>query len=237
MVAGDDMRRKGNLVEARFLRRPNRFAALVRLSQDGEEAMVHVTDTGRMRELLQEGRRVYLSPADGKGRKTSYDLTLVDMDGTLVSVDATLPNRLAAEAVERGAIPEFAGFQLARREVTLGESRLDLLLKGPDRLCYIEAKSVTLVRDGTAFFPDAPTARGRKHLVSLARAVSDGHRAAAVFVVQRADAVSFRPNDDADPAFGQTLREIVGAGVEAYAYRCRITLEEAEIAGPVEVQL
>jgi sugar fermentation stimulation protein A len=190
-----------------------------------------------MRELLQEGRRVYLSPANGPDRKTSYDLTLVDMDGTLVSVDATLPNRLAAEAVECGTIPEFAGYRLVRREVTFGESRLDLLLEGVEGLCYVETKSVTLVRGGTAFFPDAPTARGRKHLTSLARAAFERCRAAVVFVVQRADAVSFRPNDDTDPAFGQTLREVVKAGVEAYAYRCCVTLEGAEIAAPVEVLL
>ena len=47
-----------NSIPARFLSRPNRFVAQVEL--DGVETTVHVKNTGRCRELLLPGARVYL---------------------------------------------------------------------------------------------------------------------------------------------------------------------------------
>jgi sugar fermentation stimulation protein A len=100
---------------------------------------------------------------------------------------------------------------------------LDFLLEGPGGLCYLETKSVTLVADGVGLFPDAPTARGVKHMKSLCQAVAAGHRAAAVFVVQRDDAYAFATHDAADPEFGAALRQALAAGVEAFAYGCHVT--------------
>jgi sugar fermentation stimulation protein A len=101
----------------------------------------------------------------------------------------------------------------------------------------VEAKSVTLVEGGTALFPDAVTARGRRHLEELSRAVASGDRAAVVFVVQRDDAQRFAPHDESDPAFGAALREAAGAGVEAYAYACRVAESEVSIVRPLPVVL
>ncbi len=101
----------------------------------------------------------------------------------------------------------------------------------------LETKSVTLVVGGVGLFPDAPTERGTKHLRSLGHAVQSGHRAAVVFVVQRADAVAFSPNDTADPEFGAALRRAVEAGVEAYAYACQVSLEGVTLAQPLPVRL
>ena len=217
------------LHEARFVRRLNRFAATVSLN--GREVMVHVANSGRMRELLQPGNLCYLSEQPGSHRKTAFDLTLVAIDGvgaaavrespapyaaghelpsdasTLVSADARLPNALVWEAWRDGALPRFEGYPSARREVRYHDSRLDLLLSSPDEQCYVEIKSVTLVQDGVARFPDAPTDRGRRHVSTLVRAVEEGHRAAAVFVIQRADARALSPYDAHDPLFGAALRE------------------------------
>ena len=224
------------LVEARFLTRLNRFAALMEL--DGREVMVHVANSGRLGELLEPGRRMLLAPAPGEHRKTQFDLALVDLESTLVSADARLPNALVAEALERGYLPPFAGYPQVRREVTYGESRLDLMLEGPAGRYYLETKSVTLVVDqGVAQFPDAPTSRGVKHLRTLSQAVAEGHRAAAIFVVQRSDARSLTPHDAADPEFGAALRSAHAAGVEVYAYRCRVTPEEIWLADPIPVNL
>ena len=224
------------LVEARFLTRLNRFAALMEL--DGREVMVHVANSGRLGELLEPGRRMLLAPAPGEHRKTQFDLALVDLESTLVSADARLPNALVAEALELGYLPPFAGYPQVRREVTYGESRLDLMLEGPAGRCYLETKSVTLVVDeGVAQFPDAPTSRGVKHLRTLSQAVAAGHRAAAVFVVQRSDARSLTPYDAADPEFGAALRSAHAAGVEVYAYRCRVTPDEIRLADPIPVNL
>ena len=247
------------LHEARFVRRLNRFAATVSLN--GREVMVHVANSGRMRELLLPGNLCYLTDQPCSHRKTAFDLTLVAIDAvdvaavrespapyaaslespsdprTLVSADARLPNALVWEAWRDGALSRFEGYVTARREVRYYDSRLDLLFSSPDGQCYVEIKSVTLVQDGVARFPDAPTDRGRRHVSTLVHAVEEGHRAAAVFVIQRGDADALSPYDAHDPLFGEALREAVAAGVEAYAFTCSVTRESITIAGEVPVLL
>jgi sugar fermentation stimulation protein A len=239
------------LIPATFVKRDNRFRVTVRV--EGHLVWAHLPNSGRLRELLVPGRRVLLAAAQAPGRRTAYDLLMVDLDGTLVSIDARMPSRLLYEvlrpaqdetlrpaqdgALQAGRLEVFAGYAEVRREVTYGQSRLDLVLEGgPDgERCFIEAKSVTLVEDGVALFPDAPTQRGRRHLGELARARVEGHRAAVVFVVQRDDAISFSPHDEADPAFGQALREAAQAGVEVYAYKCRVSEGEVALDAPLPV--
>ncbi len=223
------------LIEGRFLRRLNRFAGLVDV--DGSETLVHIANSGRMKELLVEGFRVLLKPAAGTHRKTGYDLALVDLGHTLCSSDARLPNFLLHEALVEGRLEEFEGYTDIARERTFEDSRLDLVLSGPSGVCYIEAKSVTLVVDGVGLFPDAPTVRGAKHVGTLAKAVEQGHRAAAVFVVQREDASALTPHDIADPAFGAALRRAIEKGVEAYAYRCRVSQDEIVLSDAIPVHL
>ena len=200
----------------------------------GQQVWAHVPNSGRLGELFTPGRPVWLSPAGDPGRKTAYDLKLVECADTLVSVDARLPNPLLAEALADERLPAFA-YPEIRREVTLGDSRLDFCLSGPDGICWIETKSVTLVTNGLAQFPDAPTDRGRKHLLELMRVRASGDRAAVLFVVQRADAVRFTPHRQADPRFATTLQEAAVAGVELYALTCRVSLESISLAAEIPV--
>ena len=224
------------LIEGRFIKRLNRFAALVDV--DRREYLAHVPNSGRMRELLVPGFRVLLVPApQGTNRKTSFDLALVDTGSALSSADARLPNKLLAEALNQKRMPQFAGYPLARGEQMFGESRLDFVLEGPAGKCYVETKSVTLVEGGVGLFPDAPTIRGVKHLRSLMAARIAGHEAAVVFVIQRADADAFTPHDVADPLLGTTLREARDAGVAIWAYRCNVTERSIELADAVPVLL
>lgn len=225
----------GRMVEARFIRRLNRFAALVDIN--GQETLVHVANSGRMKELLVEGRRVYLAPAGGEHRKTAFDLALVDLGHTLASADARLPNKLVHEAQLQGRLHCFAGYDGIRPEATYGDSRLDMALSGEGGTCLVEVKSVTLVVDDAGIFPDAPTTRGRKHVLTLAEKVQEGYRGAVVFVVQRDDAGSVSPNDESDPDFGIALREAVEVGVEAYAFRCTVSIEEVTISDQIPVVL
>ena len=225
----------GDLVEGRFKVRLNRFLALVEVA--GLEVEVHVANSGRMRELLVPGYRVLVRPRSGAHRKTGYDLALVDLGFALASADARLPNALFAEAFSKERLPQFSEYLDIRREVTLGESRLDFVLEGPTGRCYVETKSVTLVVDGVGLFPDAPTIRGTKHMHSLSQARQSGHRAAVVFVVQREDCRAFAPHDTADPVFGVALREGVAAGVEAFAYSCRVTEQSIELGPPLPLRL
>jgi sugar fermentation stimulation protein A len=138
--------------------------------------------------------------------------------------------------VAAGRLPEFACNGI-RPEVRYGDSRLDFRLTGPEGVCWVETKSVTLVTDGVAYFPDVPTARGSRHLRELLAIVGDGERAAVVFIVQREDAVSFAPAAAVDPLFAETLRQVAEAGVEVRAYVCRVDMTEIVLDHPIPVQL
>jgi sugar fermentation stimulation protein A len=170
-------------------------------------------------------------------RRTAYDLLLVANAGVLVSVDARLPNRLFAEAVAAGRLAPFAETASLESEVRHGGSRLDFRLQSAAGPCWVETKSVTLVEEGLALFPDAPTARGRRHLRELTAIARRGEHTAVVFVIQRPDATAFAPHIAADPAFGQALAEATAAGVKAHAFRCAVTLEEIRITDEVAVRL
>lgn len=223
------------LVPATFVKRLNRFAALVEI--DGRRVRAHVANSGRLRELFQPGRTVYLSSQKAAHRATQYDLVLVRLPASLVSADARLPNALVRDVFQRRLLPQFAGYDHVQPEVRYGHSRLDFALSGPSGQCLVEVKSVTLVVDRRALFPDAPTERGRKHLDELARAVRQGHRAAVIFIIQRGDVTSFAPNVAADPAFARALRRAAKAGVEVYAYRCRLTRRSITLACEAPVRL
>jgi sugar fermentation stimulation protein A len=231
------MRIERPLLEGAFVARENRFRARVRL--EGREVAAHIPNSGRLTELLSPEYPVLLSEAWSPGRVTDYDMLMVSLPHTLVSVDARLPNQLLHEAFEAQALPQFEGYPVVRQEVTYGDSRLDFLLEadGKRQPCFIEVKSVTLVRAGVGYFPDAVTERGRRHLRELQRASLDGKRAAAIFVLQREDAQAFAPHDESDPAFGEALREVVADGVEVYAYSCQVSRREVVLHERIPVLL
>ncbi len=224
------------LQPARFIRRENRFRALVEC--DGHLLAAHVANSGRLGELFTPGAAVWVAPfQEPAGRKTACHLALVEYADTLVSVDARLPNRLVAEALSAGRLAPLAGYATVRPEVRVGSSRLDFLLSdgqaGPR--CWLEVKSVTLVEDGLALFPDAPTTRGVKHLEELAALRRNGERVAVGFVIQRSDALRFAPHPTADPAFAAALRRVQAEGVEVYAWRCAVDHNAIELTDPVPV--
>ena len=227
------------LVPGRFVSRDNRFRATVVV--DGDEAWAHVPNSGRLTELFVPGRPLWLAPAAAAHRKTGYDLKLVEypvagLGEVLVSVDARLPNSLFAGALDAGRLPAFPCTSF-EREIRLGDSRIDFRLHGAGGAYWVETKSVTLVEDERALFPDAPTGRGRRHLRELQAAVKGGDRAAVVFVVQRPDAGSFSPHPTADPAFAQTLRDVTMAGVDVRAYVCDVSLTAITISHEIPVSL
>ncbi|WP_066639060.1 DNA/RNA nuclease SfsA [Desulfolucanica intricata] len=222
-----------NLVKAEFISRLNRFVALVRMGD--RDVKVHVPSSGRMRELLVPGARVYLSPSEALQRKTAYTLLLVRQGEVLVSVDSLLPNRLLYTSFLRGEVPGFTGFTRVRREFPYRRGRMDFLLSGGGKECLVEVKSVTLVEKGLALFPDAPTGRGARHLEELTLAYREGYRVAVIFVVQREDGDSFSPNDRCDPHFGETLRQAARNGVEVYALGCRVTTDKIQLHGSLPV--
>ena len=175
------MRIRRPLLEASFVMRENRFRARVSLA--GEEVPAHLPNSGRLSELLLPGRRVLVGEARAPHGVTEYDLLMVQLPETPVSVDARLPYRLFAEALESGTLREFAGLRIASPEFRYGESRLDFLLEADSsgESCIAEVKSVTVVRDGVGYFRDAVTRRRSRHQ-------RESRRAAVFFVIQRGDA-------------------------------------------------
>lgn len=206
----------GTWKEAVFLERLNRFLALVELGEERAEA--HVPDPGRLRELLLPGAQVRLRPVGRPGRRTAWDLIGVRCPQGWVNIDSRLPNLLFAEALVENRLDEFPNVSRITPEYGHGESVLDFLLEGEGPPCLVEVKGCTLAVNDVALFPDAPTARGSRHLEELMRAAAKGYRACAVFVVKHPGARMFAPNRETDPLFAETLRRAAASGVEVIPY-------------------
>ena len=225
------MRFAAPLVPGRLIRRYKRFLADV-LLDTGETVVTHVANPGAMLGLAEPGMRVWLSRSDSRTRTLPWSLELVEADGTIVGIHTGHPNRLVAEAITAGAIPELAGYATVRREVAYGtNSRVDFLLSAPDRPdAYVEVKNVHLSRrKGRAEFPDSVTARGAKHLAELAKVAERGERAVMLYLVQRGDAEAMSLARDIDPAYAKAFDRALASGVEAIAYACRVTEIEIEV--------
>jgi sugar fermentation stimulation protein A len=197
---------------------------------------VHLADPGRLKELLLPGQRVWVRPAASPTRRTAWSAVLVESpDGAgLVSVDTTLPNRLIHRALVAGALDELEGWSLDRAEWRHGRSRIDFLLRREERQLALEVKSVTLVEDGVALFPDAVTARGARHVLELAElAQRDDWDAAILFVLQRDDAHRIEAARSIDPDFADALAAARAAGVRVLGRRCHVTLNALTLGDPV----
>ena len=231
--------------EAVFISRPNRFIAHILV--DGREEIAHVKNTGRCRELLAPGVRLYVQHHDSRVRKTAWSVIGVEKEGMLINMDSQAPNQVWEEALNEGLrLPVHGNPAAFRREVTPAalaagcpvQSRFDFALSWADGTAgFLEVKGVTLEQDRTARFPDAPTERGRRHLKELALLAEAGYYAGVVFVIQMTGVDRFEPNDATDPAFGKTLRRAERAGVQVLAYDCAVTPDSLRIGGPVPVVL
>lgn len=224
----------GKLVEGSFKARLSRFSALVKISN--KEIKCFLPNPGRLLDLLVPEAKVILREAKSIGRKTFYDLLAVGHDGEMVSIDSRLPNHLMLEVLRKGLIRGFSMYGHVKPEFTFGHSKFDFLLAN-DGKCLLEVKSCTLVKNRRALFPDAPTERGRRHVLELIKAKMKGYRACIVFLVQRPDAMIFSPNDDTDPAFGEALRLAAKKQVEIYAYLSRFDGRFVELLNRIRVDV
>ena len=219
-----------NMVPGTFLARPNRFIAHVEI--EGNVEICHVKNTGRCRELLPAGAKVWCQQFDNPNRKTKFDLITVQKGQRLINMDSQAPN--AAEWLLAGGLGEISEL---KGEYTHGDARFDFYFVKDGRRCFLEVKGVTLENDGICAFPDAPTERGTKHLRGLTKLAQDGYGAYVLFVIQMADVAYIHPNDATDPNFGKALREAAKAGVQVLAMDCSITESTMEIGKSVEVRL
>ncbi len=215
-----------------FRARPNRFIAQVEIG--GVTETVHVKNTGRCRELLVPGARVWCQKSDNPNRKTQYDLIAVEKGSRLINMDSQAPNAAAGEWLASGGLGPVEDL---RPEQFHGDSRYDFSFRKDGRTCFLEVKGVTLETDGVCAFPDAPTDRGTRHLRGLTQAAREGYGAWVLFVIQMADVKYLRPHDERDPAFGEALREAAAAGVQVIAMDCQVSVTEMTIGKEVPVVL
>lgn len=219
-----------NIVEGRFISRPNRFIAKVNI--DGKETTVHVKNTGRCKELLIPGCKVYLEKSDNPARKTGFDLIAVEKardgaDPLLINMDSQIVNDAAEEWITSG-IP-FGKSDLVKREVTYANSRFDFYIEKDDRKIFLEVKGVTLETDGIAAFPDAPTQRGIKHINELISAVQKGYEGHILFVIQMKGIRLFRPNYQTHPEFGEALKNAAQNNLNIRVVDCIVTPDSVTI--------
>ncbi len=226
------------LVSGKILKRYKRFLADIEL-EDGEVIVAHTANTGSMKTCWEPGWDVRLSFHDNPKRKLKYSLELTHNGDTWIGINTSLPNKVAAEGIEKGIVKELKGYKNLKPEAKIGKSRIDILLSndGEDP-CYVEVKNVTLLGENkTAIFPDAVSTRGQKHLEELTGLVNEGIRAAMLFVVNREDVTSFAPADHIDPTYGELLRKAEKAGVEILAYRCEVSPEGIQLKKKLPIKL
>ena len=221
-----------NIVPGVFLSRPNRFIAHIKI--DGKEEICHVKNTGRCRELLPAGAKVWCEKSHNPARKTGYDLITVQKGHRLINMDSQAPNAAAKEWLDNGGLGQIESLKPESRH---GDSRFDFSFIKDGKACFLEVKGVTLENDGVCAFPDAPTTRGAKHLRELTALAKAGFGAYVLFVIQMADVKYLHPNDTTDPDFGKALREAATAGVKVLAMDCTVTPNSMVLRAPVEVQL
>ena len=221
-----------NMVPGMFVSRPNRFIAHVQIH--GKEEICHVKNTGRCRELLPPGARVWCQEFDNTKRKTRFDLITVQKGTRLINMDSQAPNQAAREWLLAGGMGEISDL---KGEYTQGDSRYDFSFIKDGVRCFLEVKGVTLETEGVCAFPDAPTARGTKHLQGLTRLAKEGFGTYVLFVIQMSDVQYLHPNDATDPAFGKALRQAQANGVQILAVECVVTQNTMDIRGFVPVRL
>ncbi len=216
------------LIPGKLIKRYKRFLADVQL-EDGSIVVAHCTNSGSMISCIEEGARVYLSPAKDPKRKTRFTWEMIEIDNSWVGINTSIPNQLVFEAVRDQQIPQLRGYTFVKREVKFEDSRFDVYAENEKEKCFIEVKNVSMKVGDAALFPDAVTTRGRKHLETLIRVKEQGIRAVMVYIIQRMDVNAFGPARNIDPDYADALEKAKNAGVEVIALQAKVNPEGIQI--------
>ena len=230
-----EMLLEGELLEAEFVDRPNRF--LTRVIYDNMVVKSHLPDPGRLKELLVPGVTLLIKREDGPNRKTKFSTQAVYLDGQLISLNSWLPNQFVEFLLKRKSIGFLGDWDFIRREISFGKHRFDFLLERDRKPLYIEVKSVTLVENGIAKFPDSVTERGKRHVESLTEMTKDGIDCMVLFVVQRSDAKIFKPQWERDPKFAKALQKAYYNGVNIKVIQSQIKKNKIVYCGELPFQI
>jgi sugar fermentation stimulation protein A len=221
-----------NIISATFLSRPNRFIAHIKVND--KEEICHVKNTGRCKELLLPGSKLYVQTNDNLKRKTKFDLIAVEKGTRLINMDSQAPNKVVGEWLADDNLP---GVTFIKPECKYDNSRFDFYLEFGKQKAFMEVKGVTLEENGVVRFPDAPTERGIKHIHELCACTKENYKAFVFLVIQMKGVKYFEPNWKTHAAFGQALIEAQKAGVKILAYDCLVSKDMLKINNPVDVHL
>ncbi|MCK5032802.1 MAG: DNA/RNA nuclease SfsA [Calditrichia bacterium] len=221
---------KQTLIPGKLIQRYKRFLADIELDT-GKIITAHCPNSGSMKTCANPGWQVMLSESDNPKRKYKYTWEMVHNGKCWIGVNTIIPNIITEEALLNESIPELKGYDEVKREVKYGtNSRIDILLKSENQLCYVEVKNVTLVEDdGNYYFPDSETSRGLKHLHELIEMKSQDHRSVMLFVIQRNDGEIFKPAAHIDPKYAEGLKNAYENGVEILVRQADVTPTEINL--------
>jgi len=222
-----------NIKPAKFISRLNRFIANIEI--DGEAEICHVKNTGRLKELLVPGARVFVQESFNSSRRTRYDLISVYKGERLVNIDSQVPNKVFYEWITDNNL--FGDIVFIKPECKYKDSRVDFYMETAARKIFIEVKGVTLEENGVAMFPDAPTERGVKHIDGLIRCVKDGYKAYVIFIIQMKGVLYFTPNVRTHKAFADALIRAENQGVKILAVDCVVGKNAIRANNFVDVRL
>jgi sugar fermentation stimulation protein A len=224
------------LIHGQLIGRYMRFLADVALDS-GEVVTAHCTNSGSMKSCLEKGAEVYLSPVTDPKRKTRFTWEMIKINGSWVGINTSIPNTLAYEFLLNNTIPGLQGYTHVKREVKIGDSRLDIYAEKPGEICFIEVKNVTLKEGNMALFPDAVTIRGQKHLQTLMEIKKQGLRAVMLYVIQRMDVEAFGPAAEIDPKYALLLKDAIEKGVEVFPVQVKVNPEQVTYERLLDLRL
>ena len=208
-----------NIVPGIFIERINRFTAICEIH--GIHTLCHVKNTGRLSELLIPGTKIYLSRSENTARKTQYDLVAVYKNGSIINIDSYAPNLCFKEFLTSGRLID--NLTLIKPEAAFKNSRFDFYIESSKQKAFIEVKGVTLLKNNYALFPDAPTARGIKHITELCECKKSGFEAYIIFIIQTCGIKGFMPNRDRHKDFAEALKKAYDKGVKIFAFDCIVS--------------
>ncbi len=212
-----------SLIKGKLIKRYKRFFTDVQLGK--EIVTAHCPNTGSMKGLLDEGNEVYLLPNNDPKRKLKYGLEIIKSRKNLVGVNTHMANRIVEHGLKNNLVNELKNNDIIKPEVFFNkETRFDFLLERKGQKMFVEVKNVTLFRNkDTAEFPDAPTARGIKHLLTLIDAIKKSYKTYLIFLVQIQNMKYFKIAKDIDEQYYNNYLIAKKAGVNFLAYRCDIS--------------
>ena len=224
-----------SLVKGKLIKRYKRFFTDVKLTK--EIVTAHCPNTGSMKGLLDEGNEVYLLPNNDPKRKLKYGLEIIKSRKNLVGVNTHMANRIVEHGLQNNLINELKNNDNIKPEVFFNkETRFDFLLEKKGQKSFVEVKNVTLFRnEDTAEFPDAPTARGIKHLLTLIDAIKKSYKTYLIFLVQIQNMKYFKIAKDIDKEYYDNYQLAKKSGVKFLAYNCEISPKSIKIKEKINI--